>query len=244
LLYQQLECRPHPYASRWYNWPVLWHPVLFYYDATSNLSPSGAPEISSIGDSGNPALWWMSIFAILCCAFWMTRGTPAAWRFGLIALGLASLWLTIVTFHAAEKPDAQTVRVAAGPLFYAGLAGMMAFGGGAVVSATVTRRFVPAFILLGYVTAWLMWAPGNEDRVLFLYHMLGAVSFMALGLAYGLSALRRVRLPVAGRLVSMAPVSTGLVLVVVAAFIFFYPLWTGAPLFPADRALRIWLPGW
>ena len=244
LAYHRNECRPHPYASRWYSWPVMWHPVLFYYDDHSFPTKEGTARVSSIANTGNPALWWMSIVALVFCAYWMTQGTHNAWRLGLILVGVTSLLLMMWSFHIAERPDKDTVMVAGGKGFIIGAIGLMLFGAGCVISATVSRRFVPAFLLLGYLAAWTMWAQGNEDRVLFLYHMLGAVMFIALSLAYALTALRRVRFPLWGYTVSLAPLSTGLVLVVVMAFIFFYPIWTGAPLYAGDRELRIWLPGW
>ena len=246
--YHTNECRNHPYASRWYTWPVMSHPVLFYADYTSYTTAGGNPEIGWVTDMGNPAVWWAAIPALLFCAWRMTRG-PLAWRLGVSALGAASFAVMVLTFHHAEQPDPTSTTIAPvhpGALFLLGFAGLALFAVAAAISAVVSRRFVPAFIVLGFLAAWMMWALGNEVRVLFFYHMLGALPFIALGLAYALSGLRRVRIPIGGggRVISLAPASFAMLGVVLAAFVFFYPMWTGAPLPTADHAMRIWLDGW
>ena len=83
---------------------------------------------------------------------------------------------------------------------------MIVFAALVAVSAVISRRFVPAFIILGYVASWMMWVPGNERRVLFFYHALGMLLFTALALAYALTAMRRIRIPFGRREISLAPV--------------------------------------
>ena len=66
--YHEQECHGHPYASRWYTWPVMEHPVLFYYVQTNSAIPDN-PTVSSVTDLGNPAVWWLSIlFGLLSAA--------------------------------------------------------------------------------------------------------------------------------------------------------------------------------
>jgi hypothetical protein len=240
LQYETIECRRHPYESRWYTWPVDVKPVLFYADYTA-MTPNGAPEVGWIADSGNIALWWLSIPALLFCAWTMTRG-PTWWRLGVITVGALGLVFLIAGFNAAEHGD--TVRVSPGPIFDVGVLGLLAFGIATVVSAVISRRFVPAFIVLGYLAAWLMWIFGNERRILFFYAMLGAVAFAALALAYALTALRRAEIWLWGAPRSLAPFAYAGAGLVVAAFVFFYPMWTGTPLPQADHNLRLWLPDW
>lgn len=241
LNYHDIECRPHPYASRWYTWPVMAHPVLFYADYTSHTTAAGGAETAWITDMGNPALWWPGILALLFCVWRMTRG-PTLWRVGTGAVLVAGLGLMIRSFKAGEGA---LVEVHPPHLpFDLGMLLMVIFGALAVVSAVVSRRFVPALIVLTYLATWLMWVLGNEKRVLFFYHMLGALPYLALAYAYALTALRRVTLRVGGRTVSLAPVSYAALAVVVAGFVFFYPMWTGAPLTPADHAMRIWEGDW
>jgi hypothetical protein len=241
LNYHDIECRPHPYASRWYTWPVMAHPVLFYADYQGHTTAGGNPEVAWITDQGNPAVWWPAIPAMLFCVWVMSRG-PQWWRVAIGAVMVAGLGLMIRYFKAGET-GIVAVHPRVAP-FALGLALMVVFGVLAVICAVVSRRFVPALCVLGYCAAWLMWVLGNEKRVLFFYHMLGALPFMALGYAYALTALRRGHVTVRGRVVSLAPVSYAGLGLVVAGFIFFYPMWTAAPLSAADHDMRWWIADW
>jgi len=241
LQYHEHECRPHPYASRWYTWPIVYHPVLFYYSTEGNLTAAGSAKVASVSDLGNPAVWWLGALAVLFCAWRMTAGWRTALRVAVGALGIGSLALLIITFRAAQQPDTVSVLVHPGTLFLLGLAGMAVFAVFCVLAATLNARLVPAFIVLAYLIAWLMWMPGNEVRILFFYHALGSLPFLTLALAYALTALRRARPRLRGHTLELAVVSRAAIILVLAAFVFFLPLWTAMPLFSADRALRLWL---
>jgi dolichyl-phosphate-mannose--protein O-mannosyl transferase len=121
---------------------------------------------------------------------------------------------------------------------------MAVFCASGVVFAVVSRRFVPSFIVLGYIASWMMWVPGNEQRVLFFYHALGMLIFTALALAYALTAIRGVRFQWRGRWWSLAPLAYAGIAVVVAAFLFFYPVWTAIPQTAADHLMRVWVSTW
>ncbi|HEV7679531.1 MAG TPA: phospholipid carrier-dependent glycosyltransferase [Candidatus Dormibacteraeota bacterium] len=288
LQYHSAECHGHPYASDWYTWPVMLHPVLFYADYKSNTTPAGVAERGWISDMGNPAVWWLAIPALLFC-LWKALGgrrglnllvagagvagfavlNIAAWGWGIPrlrylgipilvfglwyalrrwwpvavgALGLVALEEMITRYHAAPRFD--LVRVDVGIGFKLAFAAMAVFAGLLVVQAVISRMFVPAFILLGYLAAWLMWVQGNERRVLFFYHMLGALLFMALALAYALSALRRQHLVIGGRRISMASLAYAGIAVVVLGFVFFYPVWTASPMTNSDFMTRMWVASW
>jgi dolichyl-phosphate-mannose-protein mannosyltransferase len=94
------------------------------------------------------------------------------------------------------------------------------------------KSYAAAFILLGFVTQYLPWAP--ITRVLFLYHMFGGLIFMVLALAYVLARIAtvvvemelgswRVRIP-------GSPVLYAWLAVAVLFFVYFYPVWTGIPI--------------
>jgi hypothetical protein len=242
LQYHEQECHPHPYASRWYTWPVMYHPVLFYLDQVNSTAPDN-PTVSSITDMGNPAVWWLSIPALLACMWRLSRGPPW-WRLLIAIIGLVSLAVMIITFHAAQKPDNVTVRVDPGPLFTLAFIGVVAFAALVAVSAVISRRFVPAFIVLGYITSWMLWVVGNERRVLFFYHALGMLLFAALALAYVLTGLRTTVITVGRRRVPLAPLAWAGLITVVAGFIFFYPVWTALPLPDTDHQMRLWVDAW
>jgi hypothetical protein len=242
LQYHEQECHPHPYASRWYTWPVMYHPVLFYYDQV-NSAVTDNPTVSSITDMGNPAVWWLSIPALLALVWRLSRGPPW-WRLLLALIGLVSLSVMIITFHAAQQPDSVSVRVTPGPLFTAAFIGVVVYAALVALSAVVSRRFVPAFIVLGYLTSWMLWVAGNERRVLFFYHALGMLLFAALALAYVLAGLRTTGVRIGSRRLPLAPVAWAGVTVVAAAFIFFYPVWTAVPMPATDHQMRLWVDAW
>jgi hypothetical protein len=164
------------------------------------------------------------------------------WPVFLASLGMVALEEMITLYHSAPRYD--LVRVSVGLGFQVAFVAMVVFGALLVANAVMTRRFVPSFILLGYLSAWLMWEHGNERRVLFFYHMLGALLFMALALAYALTALRRVEVRWGERRIPMAALSYAAVALVLAAFVFFYPMWTGAPQTVSDFTTRMWLATW
>ncbi len=206
LQYHSAECHGHPYASDWYSWPVMFHPVLFYADYKSNFTAAGIQERAWITDMGNPAVWWLAIPALLFClwrALGGRRGLPLLvatagligfaaldmaaygsnvprlrylgmpvlvfglwyalrrwWPVVVGSLGLIALEEMIVRYHAAPRYDLTRVDVGLG--FKLAFAAMVVFGALLVVNAVVSRRFVPSFILLGYLAAWMMWVTGNS----------------------------------------------------------------------------------
>src|ERR1700722_16109963 len=260
LRYHAEECHSHPYSSLWLTWPIMEHPVLFYASSTSSNG-----QVSEITDMGNPAIWWLGILALLFCVWQVTRG-PNWWRLLVPMVGLVSLAAMMIIYQAAVRfhdpnnfntsytaaqfiakfhmePSSQyeIARTLPGIWFAVAFLGVVVFAGLVTLSAVISRRFVPAFIVLGYFASWLMWGPGNERRVLFFYHALGMLLFTALALAYALTAIRRLRVPFRGRQVSLAPVSWAVIGAVLAAFVFFYPIWTAMPQAPADQQARLWV---
>jgi dolichyl-phosphate-mannose--protein O-mannosyl transferase len=260
LKYHEVECHSHPYSSNWDTWPIMEHPVLFY----SATNPT-TNAVSEITDMGNPAIWWPALIALLFCLWQLTRG-PTWWRLFVPFLGLVSLTAMILIYQAAvryhDPSNFSTAYTAAqflakfketatsqyelavvhpGIWFNVAFFGMFIFAGLVALSAVISRRFVPAFIILGYIASWLMWVPGNQLRVLFFYHALGILLFSALALAYALTHLRHAHLNIRGKRLSLAPYAFGFIGLVLAAFIFFYPIWTAIPLSPADQQARSWV---
>lgn len=46
---------PHPYSSRWWQWPIMYRPIWYYSGYVSNTIEEG------ISGFGNPAVWWAAI---------------------------------------------------------------------------------------------------------------------------------------------------------------------------------------
>ena len=228
LRYHAEECHSHPYSSLWLTWPIMEHPVLFYATSQPN---NGA--VAQITDMGNPAIWWLGILALLFCVWRLTRG-PNWWRLLVALIGLGSLVAMIIIYQAAVRyhnptnfntsytaaqfmakfhmePSSQyeIARTYPGILVRGRVRRHGRFRcAGRRSPRSISRRFVPAFIILGYVASWMMWVPGNERRVLFFYHALGMLLFTALALAYALTRTApRVRIPFGDRELSLAPVA-------------------------------------
>ena len=91
----------HPYMSQPWDWIVLSRPVSFYYTGYTNAAgthpcpatgcPPGPSWSQEVLPLGNPAIWWVSIPAMLfCLGWWLTRRD---WRAGASLLGIIAGWL-------------------------------------------------------------------------------------------------------------------------------------------------------
>jgi dolichyl-phosphate-mannose-protein mannosyltransferase len=98
----------HPYMSQPWDWFVISRPVAFYWTsfadaAGTHVAKSGTtgPYVQEVLAIGNPAIWWVSIPAILfCLAWWLTRRD---WRAGTAVLGVAAGWATWLPFVSRTK---------------------------------------------------------------------------------------------------------------------------------------------
>jgi len=102
---------PHPYMSQPWGWIVISRPVAFYYECYTSATgaqvcpknysgPQWSQEVLAIG---NPAIWWVSIAAMLfCLGWWLTRRD---WRAGAVLLCVAAGWLTWLPFMSRTKFD-------------------------------------------------------------------------------------------------------------------------------------------
>ena len=90
-------------------------------------------------------------------------------------------------------------------------------------------------LLIGFFGQWLPWA--LVPRIAFTYHFLPSVPFGVLAVAVAVAAAHRR----GGRARAIAWVYVALV---VATFVFYYPILTGIPLSKTALAWRLWLPGW
>jgi dolichyl-phosphate-mannose-protein mannosyltransferase len=48
---------PNPLASPWWSWPLMLHPIRFWYGVS--------PEVRTISSIGNPIVWWSSTLAVI-----------------------------------------------------------------------------------------------------------------------------------------------------------------------------------
>ena len=115
------------------------------------------------------------------------------------------------------------------------------------------RSFPAAVILVGFVAQYLPWS--RITRVIFLYHMFGGLIFMVLALAFVLVRMQQagpIRIDFWGDrfVLPTRYLVAGYLAVVVLAFLYFYPVWTGLPIsngsylngFPIGKMwLRTWI---
>ncbi|HJQ97805.1 MAG TPA: phospholipid carrier-dependent glycosyltransferase [Candidatus Polarisedimenticolaceae bacterium] len=90
-------------------------------------------------------------------------------------------------------------------------------------------------LLIGFFGQWLPWAA--VARIAFTYHFLPSVPFGVLAVAVAVATAHRR----GGRARAIA---WAYVAIVVATFVFYYPILTGIPLSKQALAWRLWLPGW
>ena len=98
-----------------------------------------------------------------------------------------------------------------------------------------THRPAILVLVIGFFGQWLPWA--LSPRIAFIYHFLEAVPFGCLAFAVVVGVIW----DKGGRWRYLAG---GIVTAVVAAFIFFFPIYAAIPLTPHQFALRIWIPSW
>jgi dolichyl-phosphate-mannose--protein O-mannosyl transferase len=98
----------HPYKSQPWTWFVMSRPVSFdwrsftdaagLHEAAKNTT---GPYVQEVLALGNPAIWWVSVPAMLfCLGWWLTRRD---WRAGVVVLGVMAGWATWLPFMARTK---------------------------------------------------------------------------------------------------------------------------------------------
>ena len=90
----------HPYASRWYSWPLEVRPVYFWQGETLKNGEQG-----NIYLLGNPAVWWLSAIGIITALFvWLARPVWLGKHRRLVAFLLAGYALNFVPFTFIDRP--------------------------------------------------------------------------------------------------------------------------------------------
>jgi dolichyl-phosphate-mannose-protein mannosyltransferase len=98
----------HPYMSQPWDWFVISRPVAFFWTSYTDaaglhVAKTGTtgPYVQEVLAIGNPAIWWMSIPALIfCLGWWLTRRD---WRAGAALLGVAAGWVTWLPFVSRTK---------------------------------------------------------------------------------------------------------------------------------------------
>jgi dolichyl-phosphate-mannose-protein mannosyltransferase len=98
----------HPYMSQPWDWFFITRPVAFYWNSYTDAAGLHVAKAGTTGHwvqevlaIGNPAIWWMSIPAmVVCLAWWLTRRD---WRAGAALLCVAAGWASWLPFTSRTK---------------------------------------------------------------------------------------------------------------------------------------------
>ncbi|MCU1669581.1 MAG: putative protein O-mannosyl transferase [Blastococcus sp.] len=109
---------------------------------------------------------------------------------------------------------------------------------------TVARRDPAAIVLLVAIAAgWLTWFM-NLERTMFIFYIAPAVPFFVLAVTLALQdTLGRPGATPLRRQIGLGVVCV-YVAIVVATFVFFYPILAGQPLLHSEWLRRMWFPSW
>jgi dolichyl-phosphate-mannose--protein O-mannosyl transferase len=99
---------PHPYKSQPWTWFFMSRPVSFDWRSFTDAAgqhlaapKTTGPYVQEVLALGNPAIWWVSVPALLfCLGWWLTRRD---WRAGVAVLGVLAGWATWLPFMARTK---------------------------------------------------------------------------------------------------------------------------------------------
>ena len=90
-----------------------------------------------------------------------------------------------------------------------------------------------ALVLVGYFIFWLPWI--FAPRILFLYHYLPSLPFLAISLGVSLATIYQTKLKIFAFVI---------LAIFMAAFFYFYPISAGYPIIPESIDKYIWLSTW
>ena len=85
----------HYYSSPFYEWPVIWMPLLYANDAVN------ATDVSAVSCMGNPAIWWIGIPCALYVLFrWIIKKDKKAGFLCIAYLAQYVPWMSVgrITF--------------------------------------------------------------------------------------------------------------------------------------------------
>ncbi|MGD0407723.1 MAG: phospholipid carrier-dependent glycosyltransferase [Candidatus Limnocylindrales bacterium] len=139
----------HPAASPWWAWPMDLKPV--WFESIGYAGDTG----SMIYDGGNPALWWMAIFAMgfICWQAFKRRSL------GLALIAVAFFWQW-VSWSRIDRAAFQYHFYTALPFFLLGLAYFLAeLWHGPSRLTWLLARFAAAAALLFSAVVWLLKYP-------------------------------------------------------------------------------------
>ena len=86
--------KPHPYSSKWWEWPLMYQPIAYWYH-DNRVTPPGRPQsdccITEILALPNPVTWWSGLLTVPLLGFlaWRRRN----WAYLLLLSAYFAQWL-------------------------------------------------------------------------------------------------------------------------------------------------------
>ncbi|HUY27996.1 MAG TPA: phospholipid carrier-dependent glycosyltransferase [Candidatus Binataceae bacterium] len=211
---QSVSTATHPYSSKWWSWPLMLRPIAYWQDFPK------VGKVSTIWGGGNPILWWGALTAITITAVDAVERPRLERSFLVIGyLGYLAIWIpigrTLFLYHYMGSVY----------LGYVALGWILAQCWNDYaepwVHLALLFTLTPAFILgLG----WGIGAPA----VLVLFGLYIVIAYQV--------SLGRAEPSHPGRYVCAMFCATAIVL-----FVYYFPIWTGAPIERAGYYSRMWL---
>lgn len=217
----------HPYASRWWSWPLMLRPVAYWQNF-----PAKGQVVATIWGGGNPLTWVAVIPAITITA---VRGLerPSVERMFIVCsfLGYYLIWIPIgrILFLYHYMPSAYVGYLALGAILAEMWRGETELWED--LALLVTLGVVAFFGISRIVTQYEPAHFGTAAQVLLAG---GIVAVLAGGYMIGITGERRW----APRFVFVAFVGASLVL-----FFYYLPIWLGTPISRDGYYARMWFQG-
>ena len=214
----------HPYASHWFEWPIMYRPIWYF----SNTLDSGLKQ--GISSFGNPAVWWLGIFAVAYMAA-LTVIIPLKKRNyfgrgkGIFALIYSALFaVCCILAYAKGNGNEKLVRLFPAILLYSCIM-VSVFITVLLYDKSIkqTSNAVPLFLIIGYLAELMPWM--LVVRTTYIYHYFPCVPFTVLMLGYSIKTFydnsKNKKSVIIGAFVYAA--------VAVVLFAMFYPVLSGQP---------------
>jgi Gpi18-like mannosyltransferase/predicted membrane-bound dolichyl-phosphate-mannose-protein mannosyltransferase len=217
----------HPYASRWWSWPLMMRPVAYW----QNFPPKG-PIVATIWGAGNP-LTWVAVIPAIAITAMRALEQPTLERIFLVCgfLGYYLIWIPIgrILFLYHYMPSVYLGYLALGAI----LAELWKGQTQPLEDLMMLAPIVYVAILgIGHVTTQYDSANFGTGQ----WIILGIVVVAVLIGGYLVTTIRRPRWT--GRFVFVAFATVS-----IAIFLYYLPIWLGIPITREGYYARMWFEG-
>jgi Gpi18-like mannosyltransferase len=162
--HSKLENPPHPFASQWWQWPLITTPLWQYQTVISSTMRQGMSSF------GNPAVWWFGIFATLFAVYSLAKKRCHEYDTVFLLIAYAAnfipwIFVTRETYIYHYFPSVPFVVLLIAMFFrhYVKRESYLYFTYAAIVLALFILFFsvlAGSSVSVNFVDTWLRWLPG------------------------------------------------------------------------------------